>query len=72
MQLIFHQILTLDIDLMKLYKKCTAKPCSFLVTDPTLALDNSLRFRRSLLERIINCKMQSFRKNIKTSNGYGE
>ena len=57
---------------MKLYIKCTAKPCLFLATDPTLALDNSLRFRRSLLERIINCKMQSFRKNIKTSNGYGE
>ena len=37
---------------MNLYKKCTAKPYSFLVTDTTLASDNPLRFRKNLLERI--------------------
>ena len=44
-----------DIDFqesMNLYKKCTAKPYSFLVIDTTLASDNSLRFRKNLLERI--------------------
>ena len=34
------------------YKKCTAKPYSFLATDSTLVLDNLLRFRKNLLERI--------------------
>ena len=29
-----------DIDFMNLYKKCTAKPYSFLATDATLASDN--------------------------------
>ena len=37
---------------MNLYKKYTAKPYSFLVNDATLALDNPLPFRCSLLERI--------------------
>ena len=37
---------------MNFYKKCTAKPYSFLVIDATLALDNPLRFRKNLLERI--------------------
>ena len=32
---------------MNLYKKCSAKPFSFLVTDTTLALGNSLRFRKN-------------------------
>ena len=41
-----------DIDFINLYKKCTAKPYSFLVIDVTLASDNSSRFRKSLLERI--------------------
>ena len=44
-----------DIDFqhfMKLYKKCTAKPYSFLVIDSTLASDNLLCFREDLLERI--------------------
>ena len=31
---------------MNLYKKCTAKPYSFLVIDTTLASDNSSRFRK--------------------------
>ena len=40
---------------MNLYKKCTEKPCSFLmilVTDTTLASDNPSRFRKDLIERI--------------------
>ena len=43
-----------DIDfrnLMNLYKKCTPEPYSFLVIDATLALNNSFRFRKNLLER---------------------
>ena len=39
-------------DFMNLYRKCTAKPYSFLVTDITLASDSSSRFRKNLLERI--------------------
>ena len=43
-----------DIDFrnfMNLYKKCTPEPYSFLVIDATLALNNSFRFRKNLLER---------------------
>ena len=46
---------SLDIDFkdfMNLYKKCTAKLYSFLVTVTTLASDNFLPFRKNLLERI--------------------
>ena len=39
-------------DLRNLYKKCTVKPYSFLVTDATLVSDNPSRFRKNLLERI--------------------
>ena len=39
-------------DLMNLYKKCTARPYSFLVTDTTLTPDSPLRFRKNLVERI--------------------
>ena len=39
-------------DFMNFYNKCTAKPCSFLVTDTTLVSDNSLRFRKNLLQGI--------------------
>ena len=35
-------------DFIKIYKKCTAEPYSFLVNDATLALDNPLRFRKNL------------------------
>ena len=38
-------------DFMNLYKKCTAKPCSLLVTDTTLASDSSSRFRNNLSKR---------------------
>ena len=37
-------------DFMSLYKKCTAKPYSFLVIDATLPSDNRLSFRENLLE----------------------
>ena len=37
---------------MNLTKNCTAKPYSLLVTDPPLALDNLLRFKENLLERL--------------------
>ena len=36
---------------MNLNKKCTPEPYSFLVIDATLALNNSFRFRKNLLER---------------------
>ena len=35
---------------MKIYKKCTSKPYSFLTIDTTLAADNYLRFRKNLLD----------------------
>ena len=37
---------------MNLYKKCTAKPYSFLVNDATLASDIPSRFRGNVSERI--------------------
>ena len=42
-----------DIDsqnFMNLYKKCTEKPYSFLVININLASDNSLHFKKNLLE----------------------
>ena len=39
-------------DFINLCKKCTGKPYSFLVIDTTFASDNSLCFRKNLLERI--------------------
>ena len=36
-------------DFIKIYKKCTDKPYSFLVNDTTLASDNPLRFRKNLI-----------------------
>ena len=41
-----------DIDFkafMKIFKKCTAKPYSFLVSDTTLPSEDPLRFRKNLL-----------------------
>ena len=37
-------------DFIKIYKKCTLKPRSFLVNDTTLPSDDPLRFRKNLLE----------------------
>ena len=33
---------------IKIYKKCTAEPYSFLVVDATLSSDNPLTFRKKL------------------------
>ena len=44
-------------DFMNVDKKCAAKPYSFLVIDTPLASDNSLCFRKNLLERIQNSIM---------------
>ena len=49
------QEITPNIDFQNfnnLYKKCTAKPYSFLVIDTTLASDNLFCFRKSILKRI--------------------
>ena len=37
-------------DFIKIYKKYTKKPYSFLVNDTTLPSDDPLRFRKNLLE----------------------
>ena len=52
-QIAFNHSSDIDFqDFMNLYKKCTAKPYSSLVFDATLASDNYLRFKKSLLQRI--------------------
>ena len=52
-QIAFNHSSDIDFkDFMNLYKKCTAKPYSFLVIDSSLASDNLLRFRKNLVERI--------------------
>ena len=54
-QISFNHSSDIDFqDFMNLYKKCTANTYSFLVIDITLALDNPLRFRKNLVERIQN------------------
>ena len=37
-------------DFMKIYKKCTAEPYSFLVNDTSLPSDNRLKFKKNLLK----------------------
>ena len=37
-------------DFMKIYKKCTTEPCSFLVNDTTLPSDEPLKFRKNLFK----------------------
>ena len=39
-------------DFMKIYKKCTGEPYSFLTIDITLPAINPLRFRKSLLDAL--------------------
>ena len=52
-QISFNHSSDIDFqDFMNLYKKCTAKPYSFLVIDTTLTSDNPLRIRKNLVERI--------------------
>ena len=48
-----NHLLGIDFkDFMKNYKKYTAKPYSVLVNDTTLPWDNSVKFRKNLLEYI--------------------
>ena len=37
-------------DFMKIYKKCTSEPYSFLTIDTKLSANNSLRFRKNILD----------------------
>ena len=37
-------------DFIKIYKKCTAEPYSFLVNDTTLPSDDPLKFRKNMLK----------------------
>ena len=39
---------------IKIHKKCTAEPYSFLVNDTTLSSDYCLRFRKKILKEIYN------------------
>ena len=49
-------------DFIKIYKKCTVEPYSFLVNDATLASDNPLRFRKSILKEIFKTIMNNYDK----------
>ena len=52
-QIAFNHSSDIDFqDFMNPYKKCTAKPYSFLLINATLVSDNSSCFRKNLLERI--------------------
>ena len=45
-----------DIDFknfIKIYKKCTAEPCSLLVNDGTFASDISLKFKKKIKNKYI-------------------
>ena len=49
-QIAFNYLSDIDFkDFMKIDKKCTAEPYSFLVNDTTLPSDDPLRFRKNLL-----------------------
>ena len=46
---------SVDIDykeFMNIYKKCTSEPYSFLTIDTTLPANNSVRFRKNLLDSL--------------------
>ena len=50
-QIVLNHSLDIEFkDFIKIYKKFTAEPYSFLVNDATLASDNPLRFRKNLSE----------------------
>ena len=52
-QIAFNDSSYIDfLDFINLYKKFTLESYSFLVIDNTLPSDNSLRFRKNLLETI--------------------
>ena len=40
-------------DFIKIHKKCTTEPYSFLVNDATLAADNPIRFRKNSFQHVI-------------------
>ena len=49
--IVFDDMIDIDFkDFIKMYKKYTAEPYSFLVNDATLPSDDPLRFRKNLLE----------------------
>ena len=49
-QIVLNHSYDIDFkDFMKIYKKCTTEPYSFLVNDTTLPSDDPLRFRKNLL-----------------------
>ena len=39
-------------DFIKIYRKCTSEPYSFLTIDTTLPANNSLRLRKNLLDSL--------------------
>ena len=50
-QIALHHLSDIDFrNFMDIYKKCTAKPYSFLVIDTTLSSDNPSHFRKDLLK----------------------
>ena len=50
-QIALNHLADIDFkDFMKLYKKCSTEPYSFLVNDTTLLSDDPLRFRKNLWE----------------------
>ena len=53
-QIVLNHLSDIDFkDFIKIYKKCSEEPYSFLVNDTTLPSDYPLRFRRNLLEYYI-------------------
>ena len=51
MQIALNHSSAIDFkDFIKIYKKCTTEPYSFLVNDAILPSDDSLRFRKNLLK----------------------
>ena len=56
---------------MKIYRKCTSEPYSFLTIDTTLPADNPLRFRenlsKSLIKMTLTDELKIFDKKIKAN-----
>ena len=52
-------------DFIKIYKKCTAEPYSFLVNDTTLPSNNPLSFRKNILEYHIINKIMTIEDQIR-------
>ena len=50
-QIVLNHLPDTDVkDFIKIHKKCTAEPYSFLVNDTTLPLDNPVFFRKHILK----------------------